>query len=221
MTEAPLERGARRALQWLIGGLLVAGASLALPVPGTDPLTWVMAQLTVVVVFGLALTMALADLVDRRWFSASSPLRAQMASTASVVILVTGTVALVTLASSAALRLDPSLQFLQLLSALDIAWAAGATALGVYMAFGRRAGWAAGSIIVAICLWSVWKYLDVVGFTASGGWKVEADAMWSYILPYDMMAAVIAVTSLTVGSRRKVTRDALSQPHTQDASRND
>jgi len=134
------------------------------------------------------------------------------------VVMATGTVALVTLASSAALRLDPSLQFLQLLSALDIAWAAGATALGLHLAFGKKAGWTGGLFVVAICLWSVWKYLDVVGFTPSGGWKVDGDAMWSYILPYDMMAAAIAITSLFLGSRLAVKRVLVSQLRSRSAN---
>lgn len=51
-----------------------------------------------------------------------------------------------TLASSTALRLEPTLQFLQLLSALDIASVAGATALALEVLAGRRAGWAGGTI---------------------------------------------------------------------------
>jgi hypothetical protein len=203
VTPPPLEGALTTAVRWLLPALAVSGLLLALPSPGGS-LGWVMLHLAIVVSFGLALTMTLGRYLGATWFPGLGALAQRLAVAATLVVLTTGTVALVTLASSAALRLEPSLQFLQLLSALDIAWAAGATALGLEMLAGRRAGWAGGITIVVICLWSVWRYLDVVGFTPTGGWLVDGRAMWTYILPYDMMAAAIAIASLTAGARTQV-----------------
>jgi hypothetical protein len=198
-----MERALTTAVRWLLPALAVSGLLLAFPSPGGS-LGWVMLHLAIVVTFGLALIMTLGRYLGATWFSDLGRFAQRLAVAATLVVLATGAVALVTLASSAALRFQPSLQFLQLLSALDIAWAAGATALGVEMLAGRRAGWAGGITIVAICLWSVWRYLDVVGFTPDGGWLVDGGAMWTYILPYDMMAAAVAIASLTAGARKQV-----------------
>lgn len=198
------------AVRWLLPALAASGLLLAFPSPGGS-LGWVMMHLAAVVVFGLFLTMALGGYLTAKWFPDLGSLARRLAVAATLVLFATGTVALVTLASSAALRLEPSLQFLQLLSALDIAWAAGATALGLGLVAGRTAGWLGGSAVVAICLWSVWRYLDVVGFTPDGGWLVDGGAMWIYILPYDMMAAVIAIGSLIAGARTQ-TRQVATQP---------
>lgn len=176
MSEQPMERALRDAVIWLLPALAASGLLLALPAPGGS-LGWVMAHLAVVVGFGLLLTMALGRYLTAKWFSDFGALARRLAVAATLVLFATGVVALLTLASSAALRLEPSLQFLQLLSALDIAWAAGATALGLGMLAGRAAGWLGGFAVVAICLWSVWRYLDVVGFTPAGGWLVEREAM--------------------------------------------
>lgn len=200
MTPPALEAALSRSVRWLLPALAVTPLLLLLSQPGGS-VGWVMAHLGAVVVFGLFLTMALQPLLDDAWFSHLSGIGRRLSSAASLVALATGAVALLTLASSAALRFDVSLQFLQLLSALDIAWAAAGTALGLGMRAGRRAAWAGGWFIVAICLWSIWRYLDVVGFTPEGGWLVDGQAMWTYILPYDMAAAAIAVTSLVLGAR--------------------
>lgn len=197
-----LERATVRSVRWLGVGLVVTPLLLALPAPHSSTL-WISIHLIVLVMFGLALAMALVDLLDMPWFGRFAPRTAMLASAASLVALATGAVALVTLPSSAALRLDPSLQFLQLLSALDIAWAAGATAIGATLAWGRRAGWVAGVAIVAICVWSVVTYLEAVGYTPEGGWVVDGDAMWRYILPFDIAAAVMAITALVLGARRR------------------
>lgn len=212
-----IERAIGRSVRWLIAGLLVAPLLLAVTTPhGSTP--WILFHLAVLVVYGLALTMSLAEELDTPWFRELRPKASLSASAVSLVVLATGAVALVTLASSAALRLDPSMQFLQLLSALDIAWAAGATAIGARLAGGPLAGWAAGGAIAAVCVWSMAAYLNAVGYTTAGGWLVDGDAMWRYILPYDMAAAVIAVTTLTFGVRSRAKTNsgqAMAQPSRQ------
>jgi hypothetical protein len=116
------------------------------------------------------------------------------------VALTTGAVALLTLASSAALRLEPSLQFLQLLSALDIAWAGAAIALGSYLRWGTRAAWLGGIVLGGFCLFSIWRYLDIVGFTAPGGWQVSGSELMRYVIPSDILAGAAAVVILWVGA---------------------
>lgn len=122
-------------------------------------------------------------------------------SGAAAVALTVGVGAQVTFSTSAALRFDHSLQFLQLLSSLDIAWAAGTTLLGVGWMATRERGWAAGVGIGVICVWSIWSYLAAVGYAADGGRQVDGAALMRYVLPYDVAAAVIAVASLTLGAR--------------------
>jgi hypothetical protein len=119
-----------------------------------------------------------------------------------VVILITGAVGLVTLATSAALRYDVSLQFLQLISALDIAWVVAAFSLGLRWGFGWRVAVGGAMMMGAVCVWSIWRYLDVVGFTAEGGWFVDGGRIASLILPFDLIAAVLAVTALVIGVGR-------------------
>ena len=211
-----LEQAISQSVRWLVAGLLLTPLLLAAPTPhGSTP--WILFHLSVIVAGGLALTMTLVRYLRDPWFPSLGPFGSHLASAASIVVLVTGVVGLVTLASSAALRLDPSLQFLQLLSALDIAWVVGATAIGASFLKGRPIGWIAGGMMVSVCVWSVATYLVAVGYTPSGGWLVDGEAMWRYILPYDMTAAVIAVTTLWFGARAMQSRDdqPMAQPSPQ------
>lgn len=210
-----LEHALGRSLRWLIGGLLLVPPLLLVPTPNGST-GWILFHLGVVSAIGLALTMALHGYLATPWFGQLDPKRRHFASAASIVALVTGVVALVMLASAGALRLDPSLQFLQLLSALDIAWVVAATALGARLLRGPLAGWIAGSAILGLCVWSVASYLEAVGYTPSGGWLVDGPAMWRYILPFDIGAAMIAITTLTLGVRKVRSRasdDAFDSYH--------
>ncbi len=212
------ERAIIQAVRWMIAGLLLTPLLLAVPTPhGSTP--WILFHLSVIVAGGLALTMTLGRYLRDPWFTDLGPVRSLLASAASIVVLVTGAVGIVTLASSAALRLDPSLQFLQLLSALDIAWVVGATAIGATFLKGRTVGWIAGTMMVTVCVWSVAMYLGAVGYAPSGGWLVDGKAMWRYILPYDIAGAVIALTTLGLGVRAKATQthadQAMAQPSLQ------
>jgi hypothetical protein len=176
---------------------------LAVPQPEPSQLIWyTLVHLGALVAFGLFVVGDLVKSVDRTWFGWLGSTGSWLSSGVAVVALTVGVVALVTLPTSAALRLDPSLQFLQLLSALDIAWAAGATMVGVGWLAGTRWGGTAGFLIGVICVWSIWSYLDVVGFSAAGGWQVDGNALMRYVLPYDMAAALIAIVSLILGARR-------------------
>lgn len=194
-----------RALPWLGAGL-AASLPLLLATPRREAFLLVATvHLSALVVFGLAMAFDLAPLADEEgWFQGSPwpALGKRVAAGASVVALVTGVVALVTLASSAALRLAPSLQFLQLLSSLDIAWAGAALIVGVRRMLGRPAALVGGTVLGVVCVWAIWRYLAEVGFTPQGGWIVSGPALWRYVLPYDVGAALVAAAVLVAGARR-------------------
>jgi hypothetical protein len=198
-----VERALGRALRWTIAGAAVSLPLLAVPQPEESRLlAYTIGHLSALVVFGLVLVWDLLSLTDDTWFVWLRPPRRWLAAGASTVALTVGAVALITLSTSAALRLAPSLQFLQLLSAMDIAFAAGATLIGVSWWKGRRAGAIAGTTVGVVCVWSIWRYLTVVGFASDGGWQVDAGALFAYVLPYDMAAAAVAVATLVLGAQR-------------------
>lgn len=198
----PLEGALIATARWLVPALALCTLLLAVP-QQDDPLPLFMGQLTVMVAFGIALALHLARFVASGvWFAGSNwpSGRRRLAAASSLVALTTGAVALLTLASSAALRLEPSLQFLQLLSTLDIAWAGAAIALGSYLRWGTWAARPGGVVLGVFCLFSIWRYLDIVGFTTTGGWQVSGSDLLRYVIPYDVVAAAVAVLILLVGA---------------------
>jgi len=199
----PAERAITQTLLWATVGAAAAIPLLVVPAP-EDPLLTVVIHLSVIVLFGAALVFHLASLADGSWFergSLSPRVRTGLAGIV-IVILVTGAVGLVTLATSAALRYDASLQFLQLISAMDIAWVVGAFALGLRWIWGSRLAVAGAVMMGVICVWSNWRYLDVVGFTADGGWLVDGARIASLVLPFDLVAALLAITAFSIGVGR-------------------
>jgi hypothetical protein len=199
----PIERSLLRTVPWLVGALLLSIPLLLVGAP-SDPLVLFIVQLSALVVFGLILGNVLAPLGTPQWFVGKgwSPVVRLIAGGIGLVVLVTGTVGLVTLASSAALGFDPSTQFLQLISALDIAWVGAAITIGAYRAWGR--GWAvlAGAMIGIVCVWSIWAYLDHVGFGPNGEWIVSSPDLMKFVLPFDVAAALAAVGLFLFGTRR-------------------
>ena len=195
-----LEHALTRTVRWVLPALLVTPALLAWPRPD-DPFGLFIGHLAVLVAFGVALAVDLTRFVDSDdWFRGWSPGRRRWAAVATLVALDTGAVALLALASSAALGFDPSLQFLQLLSALDIAWAGAAIVLGAYLKWKTRAAaWIGGAVLGILCLFSIWRYLDAVGFAADGGWKVSGSDLVTYVIPFDMAAAAVAVAMVRMG----------------------
>jgi len=205
MTDAPpaMERAVLAALPYLLIGL-VASVPLLLVPSSFDRQTVFLVQLSALAFLGFAASMRLAPLAGADWFVERgwSTFIRLTASGISVVFLVTGLVGLVTLASSAALRLQPSLQFLQLLSALDIAWAAAALVVGAWRAWGRTAAIIAGVVLGAACVASIWNYLEVVGLAADDGWLLRGDELMRLVLPFDMVAGTMAVVVFAYGAAR-------------------
>ena len=199
----PAERALARAVLWMSTGAAAGLPLLVVPEPD-DPFLTFIVQLSVLVLFGTALTFHLAPLADETWFAGASlgPRVRTGLGGVMVVIVVTGAVGLVTLATSAALRFDVSLQFLQLISAMDIAWVVAALVLGLRWRFGRRLAVGGALVMGAVCVWSIWRYLDVVGFTPEGGWLVDGARIASLVLPFDLMAAVLAVGAFVSGAGR-------------------
>lgn len=198
----PIERALLRTIPWLVGALIVSLPLLLVNVTA-DPLVAFTLHLSVLVGLSLVLANLLAPLGTADWFAGapwSAPVKL-LASGLGSVVLVTGTVGLVTLASSAALRFDPSIQFLQLLSALDIAWVAAAVTVGAYRAWGRVPAVVGGVMVGVVCIWSIWNYLETVGFGPSGDWIVSGSELMRLVIPYDVAATVVAVVVFLLGVR--------------------
>jgi hypothetical protein len=210
----PIERALLRTVLWLAGALALS-VPLLLVDTERNLLVIFILQLSVLVVFGLALVNALASFGTPQWFVEMgwNPFLRLIAGGIGLVVLVTGTVGLVTLASSAALGFDPSTQFLQLISALDIAWVGAAVTIGAYRAWGRTWAVLAGMMIGVICVWSIWAYLDRVGFGPNGEWIVSSPDLMRFVLPFDVVAAVVAVGTFLFGARRAA--QATEQPSPQ------
>ena len=209
---APLEDALVTSVRWLAASLALTTTLLVIDVRD-DLLLWVTIHLVAVVLGTYWLALRIAPVADRPSFASLSTSGRQMfAAAASITGIVTGYAALVTLAGSAALRLDPSLQFLQLLSAMDIAWVVAATIVGTRWIRGRNISRLAGAAMALICVWSIWRYLDTVGFGPDGEWIVSGKELSRLVLPYDTAAAIIAVGVVLAGIRR---RQATEQPSPQ------
>ena len=212
MSLHPIEAHLIRALR----SLLVVGAPaslLLLLLPTSESQTsllwFVLGHLVIMqaVTFWLVVQMSKSELV---WFPGLH--RSWLATQASIVAITVGFSALLTLATSAAARYEPSLQFLQLLSSLDIAWVVAATFLGASALWGRRVGLVSGSVVLIVCVASIAVYLSIVGFTDEGGWLVDGAQLMRVVIPSDVMAAIIAVSLLLSASRRSMAEHVGMEP---------
>ena len=195
-----LDTAMGKAARWAIVGSLIA-ASLGFVEEPNDLLSVVVVHLSAIVAFGFLLTVTLGAGSDTLAGGRSDTTGSRFARAAAVVAIVTGVALVITLVSSSALGYEVSLQFLLVLSALDIAWVVAATYYGLRWRLGELGGLAGGTAIAVMCVWSIWGYLDQVGFTDSGGWLVDADALNRLVFPLDVAAAVIAVSALWIGAR--------------------
>jgi len=207
-----MERAVLATVPFLAIGLIASIPLLVVPW-SPPPLTIVIVHLTVLVVLGLVATFLLVPLAGMDWFLGRSwsPFWRSASSGVSIVFLVTGMIGLVTLASSSALRYPPSLQFLQLLSALDIAWAGAALIVGAYRAWGMPVAATAGTLLGIICVWSIWSYFNAVGFGPAGEWIVDSGALNRYVVPFDVAAALMGVGVFVFGTRRHAMEQARPQ----------
>lgn len=199
----PAEAAIVTSVPYFIGGVATALPLLLIPVD-VPRLGLVTLHLSALVTMALILGLRLAPLVDAEWFvDRNWPVaRRRWAAAASLIVVAVTVVGLVTLATSAALRMQPSLQFLQLLSSLDIAWAVTAIVIGTRLL--RGTGWAigAGLALNVVCVAALWNYLRVVGFEADGGWLLDGARLMRLVIPADMAAAALALGVLLFGLRR-------------------
>lgn len=198
----PLESALASATKWTFVTAVASVPLLAVPASWVADHRLVVVTTHLSIVVGLATTLAwrLSSSLDEDMFQEAT--RPWLAAAAAMVALVTGFAALVTLASSAALRYDPSLQFLQLLSALDVAWSAAALGYGARrLTASPRWGVAAAAMLDVVCVASIWNYLRTVGFDPAGGWVVDRSALLTLVIPFDVAAALMAIGSLLAAER--------------------
>lgn len=199
----PVERGLVIALPFLVAGLV--GALPMLFVPQAWSLFGrFVSHLSLLTALAVALSFRIAPLAFEGWFGWTgwSSTARRMAGAIVLVVLVTGVVGLVTLATTAALGLQPSLQFLQLLSALDIAWVVAAATIGALLLRDRTTSLVAGVIVGTMCVLAIWNYLRVVGFTPDGGWRLDGGELLRLVIPADVIVAVVVAAVLVIGVRR-------------------
>lgn len=197
--ETILGRGLRRLLQWGIP-MSVLGLALPAPSPGEGLLAYVLIHLTLLQAATFVFVIEIAPLTDSPWFGHLK--RAWLASSASVIAAAVGFSALLTLATSAAARYDASLQFLQLLSSLDIGWVVAAIYLGGRRMWGNRVATLLGSALLVACVGSIAIYLVRVGFTPAGAWLVDGAELLLVVIPSDVVAAVLSLGVLLLAAVR-------------------
>lgn len=197
--EKILAVGLRRLLAWGVP-LSVLALLFAAPPPNEGLWAYTLTHLTIVQVATFIFAIEMAGLTDRPWFPHLR--RPWLASVASLVAGVVGFSALLTLATSAAARYDVSLQFLQLLSSLDIAWVVAALYLGARRLSSRRVATVAATALLAACVVSIAVYLSRVGFTVDGGWLVDGGELLRVVLPSDVVAALISLAVLLRAARQ-------------------
>ncbi len=200
-----MEAAALEGFPFLVDGLGVAVLGLLVPTSLSLPWRFTI-QLGLLSALALFLAYRLLAHVSSLWF-AGAGLRApwQALGTAlGYVVLVTGSVGLVCLASSAALRYQPTTQFLQLLSSLDIAWATSTVMVAVHWLWKRRIlTLLAGAGVVVVCVWVIVRYIDKGAFGPRGAWRLRAGELWEYVLVYDVVVAALAIGLLVVAVRRR------------------
>jgi hypothetical protein len=60
----------------------------------------------------------------------------------------------------------------------------------------------AGLLVGVACVFSIWNYLRVVGFATDGGWLLDGGELMRLVLPFDMVAAIVAGSVLFLGTRK-------------------
>ncbi|MEA1904020.1 MAG: hypothetical protein U9N56_10885 [Actinomycetota bacterium] len=197
--ESVLGLGLKRLLQI---GLPLTAVALVMPAPASDDglLVYFLVHLTILQFATFAYAAETSRLLSHPWFPRIE--RSWLASSVSVIAATVGFSALLTLATSAAARYDISLQFLQLLSSMDIAWVVAAIYLGGARLWGRGVGLMLGTVLLAACVASIAVYLTVVGFTDQGGWLIDGEQMTRIVISSDTVAAVASI-SILLGAGRK------------------
>ena len=190
---SPIETAALRTLLWATTGAAAAIPVLVLPQPD-DPLFTAVVQLAIIAVYAVAMTLHLAALGDAPWFDGLAiGGRARRGLTWVMLVAdVAGASAVTALATSAALRYQPSVQLLQLVSVIVVGVVVSASALGTRRRWGGAPALAMAAVLGAVLVWVMWRHLDTVGSTASGGWRVDGSVVRETVVPYVAGAVVVA-----------------------------
>jgi hypothetical protein len=200
------ERALIRCVVWATTGAAAALPLLVVPEPG-DPTTTLMIHLAALSGFGVALAFHLAPLADGEWFvgTGSGPIVRRGAAAGLLVAAAVVSTGVVAVATAAALRFDASVQFLQMLAAVGITAVAGSAGLGVRRLAGRGAAATVAMGTAALCIWSLWRYLDLVGFGADGGWVVDGAQIRRTMLPVFLGSGfgALVVFVVAVGRTRR------------------
>jgi len=187
--------------KWALPALLVSLLGLAIP-GDWDLEALFLTHLALLAIWSLGLGRNMVHSVATHglWFSHLDRPKARRATAVGVVAAVSLATMLVTLASSAALRYDPSTQFLQLLSAFDIAWVVTGLIIGLSFRLRRGMWMTAGVAMTVMCLFSIYLYVDAVGFGRNGEWLVQAAEMLRLVIPFDVAAAIMTTAAILWGS---------------------
>lgn len=198
----PAERALATAVVWTVPAVAVSALALLVPLSSSSA-SLLAAQLALVAAWNWLLALRLIS--DTRahgiWFAGRNGRWAALATSVGIVALCAFAAMLVALASSAALRLDPSAQFLQLISAADIAWVVSGLMVGLSYRHGRPVWAPAGFALAVVCVWASYRYLAVVGLGPNGAWVVSGEDLLRLVIPFDVLAAVMAVAAIAYGVR--------------------
>lgn len=199
----PAERLLARTVLWTSVGCAAGMPLLVVPQPDDPRLTFVI-HVSLVGAFVIGLAFHLAPLTDGLWFGGSGlgDVGRRAASWLVTAGAVTVCAATVGAATAVALRYDPSMQYFVVIAADAVAVPSALAILGVRRRFGPQSAAAAGALLAAAVVWSVWRYLDRVGVGAEGRWIVDGARFGTIVLPVLAGAMVVALVLFTVGTRR-------------------
>jgi hypothetical protein len=201
---APSEVTLLRSLPWLALGLMsvISARLLRNRLEAVPLITIFTASLSAMLALVLVATLTVAPLTSTEWYQGSglSAVGRLIAAGVSLTLLLTAGISIVAIAGAGALGYRPSLSYLQLLSAADAGMATAGTAIGLGWAFGPIGSAVGGASMAAVCVWSIWRYLSHVGFGPQGGWRVNREALWRYVYPYDIAALLVVIFSLAGGA---------------------
>jgi len=203
----PAETLLVRTIVWTATGAAAGFPALVIPQP-EDPRATVVIHLGLLAAFLLALTFHLAEVADRAWFTETrlGPVGRRAAAWVVAAFAVTACGATVAAATSVGVRYDASMQYLVVLGADAIALPSSLAILGARRRFGGGAAAAIGVVIAAAVVWSLWRYLDLVGVGPGDGWLVDGSRFGTIVLPVIAGAVVVGLVLFSAGARDRATR---------------
>lgn len=193
-----------RTLLWTSVGVAAAFPTLVVPAP-QDPRLTALVHMTLLGLCAMALVFHLAPLTDEPWFGGGNLglVGRRAAGWLAVTAMVIASAATVAAATAAALRYDPSMQYLIVVGAAFAALPGALAALGTRRRFGPGAAAAAAGVIAGVVVWSLWRYLDRVGVGVDGAWVVDGARFGTLVVPFLAAAWVAAAMLFTAGTRHR------------------